>query len=304
MSFPTLLDIKKLNGGAGFDIIEENVLNCPELRLIPADTLVGTEMELTVRTDLPTVGFRKLNEGTPRSKGKYENRIFQCADLSHQCAIDAALLKKQANPARYKTNHMSGAIEAAFRHCGKQFWYGTTNDAKGFPGVIAQMLADADHEVDATGAAAKSSVWFVRLARETLQVLTGNGTTLNFNEEWKEETVYDADGNPFQAETNWLNFAVGVRLANKHSVVRIKNIGTAAGKTLTDDLMFDAYEKFTTNLGAEPTHIFMTPRSQSQLRKSRTNTGSNEKGKPVPLPSDWEGIPIIKSQAISNAETI
>ncbi len=302
--YPTLLDIQKINAGVGFDIVEENVLNCPELRLIPADTLVGTEMELTVRTDLPTVGFRRINEGTPRSKSKYETRIFQCADLSHQVAVDQALAKKQKDPARFLTNHMSGAIEAAFRHCGKQFWYGVTNDAKGFPGVIAQMLADADHEVDAGGGAAKSSVFFVRLARETLQVLTGNGTALSMQEEWKEETVYDANGNPFQALTNWLNFAVGARLANKHSAVRIKNLGIAAGKTLTDDLMFDAYEKFTTALGAEPTHIFMTPRSQSQLRKSRTNTGSNEKGKPVPLPTDWEGIPIVKTSAISNAETI
>lgn len=302
--YPTLLDIQKLNAGVGFDIIEENVLNCPELKVLPADTLTGTEMELTVRTDLPTVGFRRINEGTPRSKSKYETRIFQCADLSHQCAVDEALARKQKEPARFLANHASGVIEAALRTTGKQFWYGTSNDAKGFPGIIAQMLADADHEIDATGTAAKSSVFFVRLARETLQVLTGNGTAMTLQDEWKQETVYDAAGNPFQALTNWMNFAVGARLANKHAVVRIKNIGTAAGKTLTDDLMYDAYEKFTTNLGAEPTHIFCTPRSQSQLRKSRTNTGSNEKGTPPPLPTDWNGIPIVKTSAISNAETI
>lgn len=301
---PTLLDIKKLNDGVGFDIIEENVLLAPELRIIPADVLTGTEMTLTVRTDLPTVAFRRVNEGSARSKSKYETRIFQCADLSHQVAIDAALARKQLDPGRFATNHMSGAIEAAFRHVGKQFWYGTTNDAKGFPGVIAQMLADADHEVDATGSSAKSSVYMVRIARETLQFLTGNGTTLNIGSEWKEETVYDADANPYQALTNWINFAVGARLANKHSVVRIKNIGTATNKTLTDAMLFQAYEKFTTNLGAEPTHIFMTPRSREQLRASRTNTGSNDRGTLPPLPNDWNGIPIVQSSAISNAEAI
>lgn len=304
MAVPTLIDIMKVNAGAGFEIIEENILNCPELRVIPADVMLGTEMKLTVRTDLPSVAFRKLNSGTPRSKSKYEERIFQCADFSHQCAVDIALVNKAADKARLLDNHMSGVIESAFRLAAKQFWYGVDNDSNGFPGVIAQMLADADHEIDATGAAAKSSVFFVRVARESLQFITGNGTTFQIKKDWKLETIYDEANNPYQAMVNWLNGAIGCRMANKNSVVRIKNLGTATGKKLTDDLMFQAYEKFVTNLGAEPTHIFMTPRSQEQLRASRTNTGSNEKGTPVPMPSDWNGIPIIKTSAISNAETI
>lgn len=302
MSFPTLLDIKKLNDGVGFDLVEENVLLCPELRIIPAEVIAGAEMKLTVRTDLPTVGFRNLNEGMARSKSQYETRVFSCADISGQIAIDLGVYRRALDPLRLQQAEASGFMEAAFRHVAKQFWYGTTNDAKGFPGIIAQMLADTAHEVDATGSSAKSSVYFVRIARETCQFLFGNGTTIDLQPEWKEETVNDASGNPFQALTNWLNGAVGARLANKNSVVRIKNIGTATGKTLTDALMYQAYEKFTTALGAEPTHIFLTPRSREQLRASRTATTTT--GQPAPLPTDWNGIPLIASSAISNAETI
>ena len=302
MSFPTLLDIKKLNDGVGFDLVEENVLLCPELRIFPAEVISGAEMKLTVRTDLPTVGFRNLNEGMERSKSKYESRVFSCADISGQIAIDLGIYRRSLDPLRLQQAEASGFMEAAFRHVAKQFWYGTTNDAKGFPGIIAQMLADTAHEVDATGSSVKSSVYFVRIARETCQFLFGNGTTIDLQPEWKEETVNDASGNPFQAMTNWLNGAVGARLANKNSVVRIKNIGTATGKTLTDALMFQAYEKFTTALGAEPTHIFLTPRSREQLRASRTATTTN--GQPAPLPTDWNGIPLVASSAISNAETI
>jgi len=302
MSFPTLLDIKKLNDGVGFDLVEENVLLCPELRIIPAEVIAGAEMKLTVRTDLPTVGFRNLNEGMARSKSQYETRVFSCADISGQIAIDLGVYRRALDPLRLQQAEASGFMDAAFRHVAKQFWYGTTNDAKGFPGIIAQMLADTAHEVDATGTTAKSSVYFVRIARETCQFLFGNGTTIDLQPEWKEETVNDANGNPFRALTNWLSGAVGARLANKNSVVRIKNIGTATGKTLTDALMFSAYEKFTTALGAEPTHIFLTPRSREQLRASRTATTTT--GQPAPLPTDWNGIPLIASSAISNAETI
>lgn len=302
MSFPTLLDIKKLSDGVGFDLVEENVLLCPELRIIPAEVIAGAEMKLTVRTDLPTVGFRNLNEGMARSKSQYETRVFSCADISGQIAIDLGTYRRAIDPLRLQQAEASGFMEAAFRHVARQFWYGTTNDAKGFPGIIAQMFADAAHTVDVTGTSAKSSVYFVRVARETLQFLFGNGTTIDLQPEWKEETVNDANGNPFQALTNWLNGAVGARLANKNAVVRIKNIGKATGKTLTDALMFSAYEKFTTALGAEPTHIFMTPRSREQLRASRTAT--NERGVPAVLPTDWNGIPIIASSAISNDESI
>lgn len=302
MPLPTLLDIKKLNDGVGFDIVEENVLLCPELRVIPAEVINGTDMKLTVRTDLPTIGFRNLNEGTPRSKSKYDNRVFSCADISGQIAVDLGVYNRATDKPRFLTGEASGFMEAAFRHCAKQFWYGVNNDAKGFPGVIAQMLADAAHEVDATGAAAKSSVFMVRIARETLQFLFGNGTTIDLLPQWREETVYDANANPFQAITNWMNGQVGARLANRHAVVRVKNIGTAAGKTLTDAMLFDAAEKFETACGAPPTHLFMTPRSVEQLRKSRTPT--NQKGDPVPLPTTWETLPIVRSSAISNDEAI
>jgi len=302
MSYQTLLDIKKLNDGVGFDLVEENVLLCPELRIIPAEVIAGAEMKLTVRTNLPTVGFRNLNEGMARSKSQYETRVFSCADISGQIAIDLGVYRRALDPLRLQQAEASGFMEAEFRHVAKQLWYGTTNDAKGFPGIIAQMLADTAHEVDATGSSAKSSVYFVRIARETCQFLFGNGTTIDLQPEWKEETVIDANSNPFQALTNWLNGAVGARLANKNSVVHIKNIGTATGKTLTDALMFQAYEKFTTALGAEPTHIFLTPRSREQLRASRTATTTT--GQPAPLPTDWNGIPLIASSAISNDETI
>lgn len=296
----TLLDIKKLDSGIGFELIEESVSEAPELRVIPVETIPGTEMKLTVRTQLPEVAFRHFNEGTARSKSAYEDRVFETAILDHQVAIDRKLVEASLTPARVLENHMVGALEAAFRHIGKQFYYGTGNDKKGFPGLLAQMMADSDHEVDATGTAAKSSVYFVRLARESLMFLFGSGTTINMQEDWKLETVTDSNGNPFQAFVNWLTGSVGLRLANRQSCVRIKNIGTANGKTLTDALMFSAYQKFVDGCGAEPTHIFMTGRSQEQIRASRTAV--NPTGAPVSLVDNFQGIPIIRSASISNNE--
>ena len=62
MSVPTLLDIAKLDAGIGYPLIEEAVKMAPELTVVPADTMTGTTMELTVRTGLPSVRFRNAND--------------------------------------------------------------------------------------------------------------------------------------------------------------------------------------------------------------------------------------------------
>ena len=59
-------------------------------------------------------------------------------------------------------------------YIGTQFYYGTGNDAKGFPGLLAQSKGDAAHVVDAGGAAGKTSIWFLRLGRECVEFLFGN----------------------------------------------------------------------------------------------------------------------------------
>ncbi len=71
-------------------------------------------------------------------------------------------------------NEQSGFVESAFRHCGRQIWYGVNNDNKGFVGLVAQMLTDADHVINAGGAEdKKSSVFFASLGSEKIEVILG-----------------------------------------------------------------------------------------------------------------------------------
>ncbi|NDD52888.1 hypothetical protein EBZ39_03240 [bacterium] len=298
MALPTLLDLAKTDAGIGYDIIEESIQSAPELRTVPAATIKGTTMELTVRTGLPTVAFRNANEGVERSKSSYATKTFQTFILDHQIAVDKQVISGAKEPGRWLQNHATGAMEAAFRKIGSQFYYGTGHDAKGFPGLIAQYSADTDHEVNASGSSNKSSVWMVRLGVETLEFLFGNDQTIRMNDEWAEETVYDDSANPYQAWTNWMTGRLGLRLANKHAAVRIKNLA-ASTQVLNDTLLYEAYRKFT-EFGFEPTHIFANGRSIEQLRASRTAT--NATGAPVSMPQNWEGIPIIRTASITNSE--
>src|SRR5690606_11590386 len=124
---------------------------------------------------------------------------------------------------RLLENHVVGVMESAMQYVGSQFYYGTGHDAMGFPGLLAQYAADPDHTVDAGGATNKTSVWFLKLGPECLEFLFGNGRTIGLNDTWDLETVYDDDGNPYKAYTNWMSGRVGLRLANRNCAVRIKN---------------------------------------------------------------------------------
>jgi hypothetical protein len=298
--FLTLLDVAKLDAGVGYPVIDQTIGNARELEIFPADTIDGATMELTVLTALPTVGFRSANEGSSRKKAEYATKIFQTGILEEQVAIDiVGVLAGSKDQARTLEAHSKPFMKAALKHIAKQIWYGTGNDVKGFPGMTLQYAADTDHEVDATGSSALSSVWFVEVGPENLEVLFGNGQSISMSEDWKEETVTDANDKVFRAATNWIKGRPGLRLANKHSAVRIKNVGTANGKTLTDALMGQALQKCI-ELEMNPTHVFMTPRSNEQLRNSRTTYSPT--GQPAPRPTEFQGIPIVETTNLSNSE--
>lgn len=298
----TMLDLKKFENSSGHDVVEENVAKVPELSLFPAAPLDGTSLELTVRTDLPTVGFSRLNEGVGESKGGYDTRLFSTANLDALVTCDVRFLqgRNKAAAAAYLTNEQSGHVEAAVRHCGRQIWYGVKNDVKGFPGLIAQMNVDANHVVNVGGTEdKKTSVFFLSLGHEKVELLLGNDRTLTFDA-WMRQTVKTADGKNLDAMISWMHYAPAVRLGNRNAMVRIKGITTESGKTLTWDHMQDAYQHCVDDLGIIPTHIFMTGRSRRQLRDlSKTPENPNPE-----LPKDFEGIPIVTSHSVSNIEQI
>lgn len=298
-----IADLAKIDVGNGGELITEISGNYPELGLIDADTIDGGELSLAVRTDLPTVGFSNLGGGVLPSAGGYITRLFQTGNLKHLLKVPKDVLRNKSaeTQAKYLTGEQQGAVEAALRTTSRQFYYGITNDDKGFIGLIAQSSTDSTHVVDAGGSTAKSSVFFVCDGMNKLQWLFGHNRLIQF-EDWYDQTVADdADATKsLEAKIAWMYFNPGVKLANRNALVRIKNIGTTVGtNALTWDMMMDGKQKMA-ELGMTPTRILMSYRSQRQLRDlSKTPENPNP-----PMPKEFEGIPIEPTHSISNAETI
>jgi hypothetical protein len=120
-----------------------------------------------------------------------------------------------------------------------------------------------------------------------------------FGEDWTEETVLDANGKSLRCLQNWISGRIAPRLANKNAAIRIKKVGTDSGKGLTDALLAKAFRQ-AREIGMSPNAIFLTPRSAEQLQVSRT--AYHPTGAPIPVPQEYQGVPIYQTINLSNAE--
>lgn len=311
----TLLDIVKQNSGdIAIGLIDEASRPVPEMsgidpwtgRAIPnmgaGYTIDGVNYEILVRTGLPTVSFRKANQGTDATRSQETLRMVEAFSMTPRWLLDRVVADRSKRSLQeLMTEQADAHVTAALMHCGEQFYYGLDNDALGFTGLIAQYNS-AEMTVDATGTGATTtSVWAVKFGAKYTQWVYGKNGKFDVSE-IRQESVAD-DQTPAKYYTAYLQEMVahiGLQVANKYSVARLKNVSASeTNKTLDDDMLADLLEKFPA--GYRPDVFLMTRRSHGQLRKSRTAT--NATGAPAPYPLEAHGVPIVTTDSIRNTET-
>ena len=301
-----ILDLARLNGSdAVVGLIEESLQSAPEMKTIPGRTIKGTSYKTVLRTGLPTVGFRRLNEGVTDTKSTFEEKLVQCFVASGRIVVDKATATGfEGGESELQAIEGAGIMEALFRKIGSQVFYGVSNDAKGFPGL--QAMCSADVVANAAGSTAKTSCYAVKFGPQAVQMIYGNETPAALSP-WREGDGVDSTGARFPAWIADLTMWVGLQCVSKHAVGRIYNIGTDSGKGMTDALVAELLSKW---YGPAPDVLFMNRRSAYQLQTSRTvtiSTGGSNKiagniGTVAAHPTESNGIPIVVTDQLSNAE--
>lgn len=306
MARMTLLDLAKLNGADPVvGLIEESIALAPELATVPARTIGGTNYKTVLRTGLPTVSFRSLNQGIAASKSSFEERLVSCFIAGGRVEVDkAAADAHEDGPAALQAIEAAGVMEAALRKIGSQMFYGIASDSKGFPGL--QAMVDSTQTLTAGGSTAKTSAYAVRFGERAVQFVFGRNTPFELSP-WREETIRDSDGNPLPGYVADLSAWVGLQSVSRNCVARINNIGTDSGKGLTDALVA---QMLSTWNGPEPEALFVNRRSRFQLQISRSVTIFSQAGvKPggglsnvAPMPTESNGIPLVVTDQLGIAE--
>lgn len=309
MAVPTLLDIIKRNlSDKEVGLINETVKAHPEVTMGAARTINGLNYYTRVRTALPAGGFfRAANAGTLPGASTIENHLVETYILNPNWQCDkAAADASEDGAAAYLLEEAEAIMEAAWQKVSSQFYYGTSTDASGFPGLLAaydstNMVVDAAGTTATTG----SSVWGVRWGIKECNWVVGRGGAVEMSDVIIQKMVDPNDA------TKWLTMylqellaRIGLQVGNKWSCGRIKKVTADSSHTLTDAFVDQLIQLWPA--GLQPDAIFMTMRSLRQLKNSRTATTPT--GVPAAWPTETMGpmgpIPIIVTGGLVDTEPL
>jgi hypothetical protein len=266
-------------------------------------TIKGKNYKTRVRTAIPDVGFLDANEGSASTGGTYENRMVETYIINPWwSAVKAIADQDEDGPEAMLMEEAEANMQGAMRKLGRQFYYGGAIDAKGHPGLIDSLTVAQTIDAGGTTAATGSSVWAVRWGRQDVQWVYGESgqmliTDIDVRDKWDAAAVKRVS-----QYIQELFCYPGLQCVNTTAIGRIKNITADTNKTLTAKLLRSLILTFPA--GLRPNALFLTRRSLGQLADSMVATTQRDRGGYVQTPLDFEGIPLIPTDSLTDIEVL
>lgn len=279
----------------------------------------GSQHRTTVRTGLPTVGYRQAYKGVTRSKSTRAQVTDGTAILAAMQEVDELILDLDSDPAGLMYTEAESFIESLNQQFATDLLYAdlAANPEK-FHGLGPRYSTLAGGQVvSAGGSSTNTSVWMVIWGPSTIHGIFPKGSMAGISQKSRgKQRVLDSNNDPYYAEcVDWL-WHVGLSVRDPRAVIRIANIDTTAlatadtGSDTSPNLIRAltlAFHKFGSvpNLGtafriyANATVITYL---DVQIQKKITNnltwdfiTGPRPQMR-------FNGVPIMQMDAITNAE--
>lgn len=237
--FPSLIDVAKRTDpdGAIASIAELLSQTNPILDdAVWVEANQTTKHVVTVRTGLPTIYFRMLNQGVPPSKSTTAQVEEAMSIMEAYSEVDKDLAMLNGNTAEFRLSEDSAFIEAMNIKQAQTVFYGNpAADPKSYPGLAIRYstksgAVNGRNILLAGGAGSdNSSAYLVVWAMSTVFMTYPKGSQAGLLvEDLGEETVIDSQGGRFQALRSHYQWKAGLVVKDWRYVVRIANISTAA----------------------------------------------------------------------------
>lgn len=314
----TLIDqAKRLDPDGKIPVIVELLSQTNE---ILADMLfkegnLPTGHRVTIRTGLPTVFWRMLNQGIPPSKSTTAQVDENAGMLEAWSEVDKDLALLNGNVSAFRLSEAKAFLEAMNQEMAQTLLYGNSGlAAEEFTGLAPRYSAisgaqNADNIVDAGGVGSdNTSVWLVSWGEETVTGIFPKGSKAGLiHEDFGEVTVEVTAGiagnrmRAFQERYQWKN---GLVVKDWRYVVRICNIDVSdlAGGSPPDLISFmEQADEIIPDGGRK---VFYAPRRVTRylrkfVRTAVTNGGGltfeNFAGKRI---MTFDGVPIRRVDQI------
>ena len=312
MALMTSTDVLKINNSEELvGLIEDVVKDIPEINFFAASPVQKNSYKTLALTALPSTAFRATGSYREFQTATLTNKTVECKYLDASWILEKAVAQQSDWGEDFaKALTQRAHLKSEFFTLAKQIWQGTDSDANGFTGLDAIIDAVVDggkKEMVVTANTGSitdaSTVYAVRTGIDSCQLAWGSNG--QFNESDVREQLLTTkesaktSGAWFYAQD--LGGWVGLQVTSKYAAGKITGLSATNTKQgLNDDLLYELIEKFP--VGMKPDGLFMSRRSFSQLRQSRT--AYNAIGAPAPYVQEFEGIPIYVTDAIPNNGTI
>lgn len=191
-----------------------------------------TGHRLTIRTGLPNVYYRSINQGIPTSKSQTTQVDEAIGILEARCHIDVELAKLNGNEAAFRLSEDRAFLEAMNQTMAGAMFYGNpATDPRQFVGLSTRYSAisgatNAQSILDAGGTGSNNtSIWLVVWGDNTVFCPFPKGSKAGImHQDLGEESVPDSNGNFFQALRTLYQWKNGLAVKDWRYAVRICNI--------------------------------------------------------------------------------
>lgn len=281
-----------------------------------------TGHRVVIRTGLPDVYWRSINQGVPVSKSTTAQVDESCSILEARCHIDVELAKLNGNTSEFRMSEDFAFLEAMNQAQAQMMFYGNpASDPRQYLGLAPRYgtiagAGNATNIIDGGGVASNNtSIYLVVWGENTVFCPFPKGSVAGLtHQDLGEESVPDASNNFYQALRSLYQWKNGLVVRDWRYVVRICNINTdnlVAESSAADliKLMSRALDRIP-NLGAGRAAFYMNRTVYSMLRIQALNKSQNaveiEKGlTQFGTPATWasfQGVPLRRVDRLLNTE--
>lgn len=287
-----------------------------------------TGEQTSIRTGLPTVYYRLINQGTPNSKSTKVQVTENAAILNARSAVDVDEADLQNNKAAYLADEGMAFVEAMSQQMATTLFYGSAANPEQFVGFAPRYnslsAANAENILSAGGSGSdNTSIWLVNWGpRQVFGVFPKGSQAGVMQEDLGVMDEDDADGNPYRAYVSIWKWKNGLVLKDWRHVVRIPNIDVSdlvakattqatTAATAIHKLMARAIDHIPKgNQGNMAFYVNKTVASHLRIMAMDVSTGAvtiepavNQFGKNIHQLM-FLGVPVRIVDALTNAEAV
>jgi hypothetical protein len=283
-----------------------------------------TGHRVTIRTGLPSVYWRLLNQGIAPSKSTTAQVDEQCGMLEAWAEVDIDLAKLNGNASSLRLSEARAFLESMNQEMASTLIYGNGSlDPEEFTGFAPRYSSlsatSAENIVNVAGTQDSpsdlTSIWLVAWSPETVFGIFPKGSAAGIvHNDYGEQTIEvtaGIAGNRMRAYQDRYQWKAGLVVKDWRYVVRVANIDisdldASPTSSVLIPAMEDAIERLPTSMGKRVFYVNRAIRKRLR-REARIAVGAgggityeNVAGKPI---MNFGDVPVRLTDAILTTET-